>query len=97
MDKNILYKNYLETKIYLDERDGGLNYANDLRRKYPEYVDVLDISKIFIRIVNYRVKKYGTSRIGYSDWDNATYEEHIKYSKNKQQLQLTRRKKYGKN
>ena len=62
MDKNILYKNYLETKIYLTERDGSCNYANDLRRKYPELLNVVDISKIFIKIVNYRVKKYGTSR-----------------------------------
>lgn len=96
MDKSILYKNYLETKIYLDERDGSCNYANDLRRKYQELIDLVDISKIFIKIVNYRVKKYGTSRIGYTDWDNATYEEHIKYGKNKQQIQLTRRKKYDK-
>lgn len=97
MDKNILYKNYLETKIYLAERDGSCNYANDLRRKYPEYINLVDISKIFIKIVNYRVKKYGTSRIGYSDWDGATYEEKLKYGKKKQHEQTIRRKKYGKN
>ena len=41
-----------ETKIYLAERDGSCNYANDLRRKYPELLGLVDISKIFIKIVN---------------------------------------------
>ena len=79
---NVEFKiKYLEEKIYQDEKDGGCNYANDLRRKYPEYIDLVDISKIFIRIVNYRVKKYGTSRIGYSSWDDTTYDEVLKEHK----------------
>lgn len=53
---NESYKNFLEAKIYLEERDGGCNYANDLRRKYPEYVDLVNITDIYRRIVNYRVK-----------------------------------------
>lgn len=66
------YKNFLEAKIYLENRDGAINYANDLRRKYPEYVGILNFADIYRRIVNYRVKKYGTSRIGYSCWDDPT-------------------------
>ena len=77
------YKKFLEAKVYIDERDGGCNYANDLRRKYPEYVGVLNITDIFRRIVNYRVKKYGTSRIGYSCWDDPTYEEKMRNINNR--------------
>ena len=76
------YKKFIEAKMYLDERDGSCNYANDLRRKYPEYVDLVNISDVFRRIVNYRVKKYGTSRIGYTEWDLATYEEKMKAATN---------------
>lgn len=75
---NESYKNFLEAKIYLEERDGGCNYANDLRRKYPEYVGLVNITDIYRRIVNYRVKKYGNSRIGYSEWDDLPFEEKMK-------------------
>lgn len=77
------YKNFLEAKIYIDNRDGSINYANDLRRKYPEYVGLLNFADIYRRIVNYRVKKYGTSRIGYSCWDDVSSMEKTRYIKNK--------------
>lgn len=60
------YKNFIEAKIYLDEKDGNCNYTNDLRRKYPEYLGLVDFAKVYRRIVNYRIKKYGTSKIGCS-------------------------------
>ena len=78
MDKKEAYIKFIEAKIYLDERDGGCNYANDLRRKYPEYVDLINVSDVFRRIVNYRVKKYGTSRIGYSGWNDLSFKEKAK-------------------
>lgn len=94
-DKQQLLKNYLEAKIYIDERDGGLNYANDLRRKYPEYLGLVDFTKIYIKITKYRCKRYGTSRLGYSDWDITTIEEKQRYKNNKKNKQKRWRKKYG--
>lgn len=70
MNKEKLMKEFLETKIYLDERDGTCNFSNDLRRKYPELIGVVDFANIYRRIVNYRIKKYGTSIIGYSQTNN---------------------------
>ena len=82
MDKKEAYIKFIEAKMYLDERDGSCNYANDLRRKYPEFVGVVNIADVYRRIVNYRVKKYGTSRIGYTEWDLSTYEEKMKAATN---------------
>lgn len=81
------YKNFLEAKIYLENRDGTINYANDLRRKYPEYVGLLNFADIYRRIVNYRVKKYGTSRIGYSSWDDVSSIEKRRFLTNKKNNQ----------
>lgn len=85
------YKKFIEAKMYLDERDGSCNYANDLRRKYPEYVGLINIADVYRRIVNYRIKKYGTSRIGYTDWDLSTYDEKIKVLHAKKQRQRRNR------
>ena len=75
MDKQKLMKEFLETKIYLDERDGICNFANDLRRKYPDLIGLVDFAKIYRKIVNYRIKKYGTSVIGYTQFvDVYTFE-----------------------
>jgi len=92
MDKKDSYIKFIEAKLYLAERDGGCNYANDLRRKYPEYVDLVNISDVFRRIVNYRVKKYGTSRIGYSCWDDLTYDEKIRASINSNNRKYRKRR-----
>lgn len=85
------YKKFIEAKMYLDERDGSCNYANDLRRKYPEYVGLINIADVYRRIVNYRIKKYGTSRIGYTDWDLSTYDEKMKVLYAKKQRQRRNR------
>lgn len=95
VDKKQLLKNYLEAKIYMEERDGGLNYANDLRRKYPEYLDLVDFTKIYIKITKYRCKRYGQSRLGYSDWDITTAKEKQRYKHTKREQQSRWRKKYG--
>lgn len=81
------YKNFLEAKIFVEEKDGGCNYANDLRRKYPEYTGLLNFTDIYRRIVNYRVKKYGTSRIGYSSWDDVSALEKKRFLTNKKNKQ----------
>ena len=60
------YIKFIEAKIYIEEKDGTCIYTNDLRRKYPEYIEIVDFAKIYRRIVNYRIKKYGTSKIGCS-------------------------------
>ena len=81
MDKEKLLKEFMETKIYLDERDGTCNFSNDLRRKYPEYIGILDFANIYRRIVNYRIAVFGTSTLfNPASYTYKTKEERIKDS-----------------
>lgn len=53
----------IEQIIYDNEKDIGINTVNELRLKY-NYLNLdLDYSSIYRKIVNYRIKNYGTSRL----------------------------------
>lgn len=53
----------IENIIFTNEKDIGINNVNQLRLKYNYLGLDLDYTNIYRRIVNYRVKKYGTSKI----------------------------------
>lgn len=49
----------MATKIFQEEKDKAIVSINHLRNKYITYEDILDFKKLYIKIVNYQIKKYG--------------------------------------
>ncbi len=56
-------KKLIEELIFFDEKDIGVNTINQLRLKYNCLGFDLDYSTIYRKIVNYRINKYGCSRL----------------------------------
>ena len=56
-------KQLIETLIFFEEKDIGINTINQLRLKYNCLGIDLDYSAIYRKIVNYRINRYGTSRL----------------------------------
>lgn len=95
-EKDILYKKYLEAKIYMDERDNpDCTSSNWLRQHYPEYLYILDITNIYRKIANYRIRVYGNSFLKNGLPEYSTTEEKNNYKHTKSQQQKRWRKKYG--
>lgn len=59
MNKDDFKKQLLETQIYNELKDSAITGANYIRNKW-EGLDI-DYSKVYRKIVNYQVKKYGAS------------------------------------
>ena len=72
----------IEEIIFYNEKDIGVNTVNQLRLKYNDCGYDLDYSSIYRRIVNYRIAKYGTSRLA----ENYIIESKIKLKSIKDDL-----------
>lgn len=63
MDQVEFRNKFIEQAIFENEKDVGVNTCNQLRLKY-NYLELdLDYTSIYRKIVNYRIAKYGTSRL----------------------------------
>lgn len=65
----------IETKIYEELKDVLFVTASLIRVKYPEYEGLIDYGRIYKRIVDYRIKTYGTSMT--SSMSSSRYEQFV--------------------
>lgn len=63
MDQVEFRNKFIEQAIFENEKDVGVNTCNQLRLKYNYLKLDLDYTSIYRKIVNYRIAKYGTSRL----------------------------------
>lgn len=65
MDSKDFTKEYYEAKIFNELKDTSFAGINDIKKKYPN-LDI-DYYNVYRKILNYRIKKYGTSFISAPD------------------------------
>lgn len=65
LSKEQFKKKMIEKKIYDELKDKLFVTATILRAMYPEYEGIVDFGNIYKKIVEYRIKKYGTSMTSY--------------------------------
>lgn len=58
-------KKTYEEMIFNEVKDKLFVTATILRAMYPEYEGIVDFGNIYKKIVEYRIKKYGTSMTSY--------------------------------
>ena len=97
MKKEELLKKYNEVRIFNELKDVYFEGINDMKRRYRN-VDV-DFYSIYRRIINYRIKKYGTSLfVNPNNYNIRTREDSLKlaYTCNKRKKRLLEGGKRGK-
>lgn len=90
MDRELFKKKLLERKIFNDLKDAPMTGAKYILNTYGENIDY---TRIYVKIVNYQVKKYGHSlTVPSKTWLNINKEDAQKISKKR-----SREKSYQKN
>lgn len=59
MNQDLFKKELLATKIFQDEKDKAIVSINHLRNKYIQFEGMLDFKSLYVKIINYQIKKYG--------------------------------------
>ena len=62
-DKEYFIKQYYEQVMFNELKDRPFDTLNYIRRKYPDYDTKynVDYSMVYKKIMDYRIKRYGTS------------------------------------
>lgn len=63
MDKDLFKKQYYEQQMFNDLRDTPFDTLRYIKKTYPDYDTKygVDYFQVYRRIMNYRIKRYGTS------------------------------------
>ena len=62
------FKKFLEEFIFQKNKDKGFRNAEEFKGTILRGFKNVDVSKIYIKIVNYQVKKYGQTLNGFDDY-----------------------------
>ena len=65
MNKDVFIKELHEEQVFNDMKDIYFGGVRELKKRYGDF-DV-DFTKVYRRIINYRIKRYGTSYISPPD------------------------------
>lgn len=80
-----------EQEIFDIEKNGGINTSLKLKTKYKS--EDINYSRLYTRIVNYRINNFGSSYVERDTLPNK--QECIQRKRNSQHRQSYRRNKYG--
>ena len=90
-NKEDFVKKVLEEKIFEELKDDYFGGIKDIKNRYKDYP--IDHDEVYRRIINYRIKRYGTSFISKPANDyHISSEEYARRSERRRQAKYVRRK-----